>query len=149
MKYQTLDANETRSFLDNIDTQPLGAKLVIAGPLTLTAMTPSKHQRFALDGGSWIDPEHVESLISRGLAHIERTVTEPWYAEAVRRGWLYDTNDTVVCFTKKGEVARIVPNTVDPEQGFCMTLNGVHPRICKALHPLLNQVTPYHMEVAP
>lgn len=103
-----------------------------------------------ISDGSWayLDTPATLAFLDSSLAHIERTTTEPWYAEAVRRGWLYQesTNDqTIRCISKQ---QGLVVATIRDNGFELYWQGGVHYSFLMTIEDVLNFATPYHMEGA-
>lgn len=93
----------------------------------------------------WMTIDATLGLIESGHAHIERQITEPWYAEAERQGWrhhLRGTSDYVECLSSdKGHVmATMRGGKIEA----CGLTAGT--AVFDTVEELCAFATPYHME---
>ena len=93
--------------------------------------------------------EYIDVLTIRGLlgnkhAHIERQITEPWYAEAVRQGWMHtDGLEGIQCLSR----TRGLTTAYIRASGFFVYFQGGDREAWFAtLEHVLAFATPYHME---
>jgi hypothetical protein len=123
----------------------VGDTLVIGGVrLPFISTVHGSRPRTGQGDEEYIDRMALEGLIKSNLVHIERQITEPWYAEAERQGWLLreTTNDqSITCISREKGVIWVTLR----DSGFSLHWgNGANYKWMQTIEEVLAFATPYH-----